>query len=108
MEDISLRDGMSAPRVPGVRVEPEVTLWNERVAVMGAGIDDDSTAATDGTLSEREREGRLTLVFAGRPAGEGDSDGPLYIESGGGLLTSPEALVEPFDIRIKFPSGSKS
>lgn len=26
VEDISLRDGMSVPRVPGVRAEPEVTL----------------------------------------------------------------------------------
>ena len=26
VEDINLRDGMSAPRVPGVRAEPEVTL----------------------------------------------------------------------------------
>ena len=65
--------------------------------------------ATDGALSERVREARLRLVLAGRPAGEGDSELPLCIEaSGGGLLTSLEALVEPFDIRIKFPSGSKS
>ena len=66
-------------------------------------------AATDGALSEREREVRLRLVLAGRPAGEGDSELPLCNEdSGGGLLTSLEALVEPFDIRIKLPSGSKS
>ena len=77
--------------------------------MVGAGIDDDSMAPTVGALSEREREARLVLVFVGRPAGDGDSEVPLYIEdSGGGLLTSPDALVEPFDIRMKLPSGSKS
>jgi len=76
---------------------------------VGAGIDVDSMVAADGALSEREREARLRFVLAGRPAGEGDSELPAYIEdSGGGLLTSLEALVDPFDIRIKFPSGSKS
>jgi hypothetical protein len=76
---------------------------------VGTGIDDDSMAATDGALSEREREVRVRFVLGGRPAGAGDSELPLYIEdSGGGLLTSLEALVEPFDIRIKLPSGSKS
>ena len=79
------------------------------MAVAGAGIDDDSMAATDGTLSEREREVRVRFVLAGRPVGRGDSELPLCIEdSGGGLLTSLETLVEPFDIRMKFPSGSKS
>ena len=77
MEDISLRDGISAPRVPGVRAEPEVTLWNDRAAVVGAGIDDDSMAATDGALSEREREARLRLVLVGRGTGKGDSEVPL-------------------------------
>lgn len=77
--------------------------------VVGAGIKDDSTAATDGALSEREREARFEFVLAGKTAAEGDSEVPLYIEdSGGGLLTSLEALVDPFDIRIKLPSGSKS
>jgi len=77
--------------------------------VVGAGIDDDSTAATPGALSEREREARATPVFVGKPAGEGDSEVSLYMDdSGGGLLTSLEALVEPFDIRMKLPSGSKS
>lgn len=77
--------------------------------VVGAGIEDDSMAATDGALSEREREVRPRPVTAGRPAGKGDSELPLCMEdSGGGLLTSLEALVEPFDIRIKLPSGSKS
>ena len=66
-------------------------------------------AATEGALSERERETRLTLVLVGKPAGEGDSELPLYIEaSGGGVLTSLEVLVDPFDIRMKLPSGSKS
>jgi len=76
---------------------------------VGAGIEDDSMTATDGTLSEREREVRLRLVLVGRAAGKGDSEVPLYVEdSGGGVLTSLEALVDPFDIRIKLPSGSKS
>ena len=66
-------------------------------------------AATDGALSEREREVRFRLVLVGRATGKGDSELPLYIEdSGGGVLTSLEALVDPFDIRIKLPSGSKS
>jgi len=100
---------MSVPRVPGVIAEPEVTLCNDRAVVVGAGIDDDSMIATDGALSEREREARLRFVLAGRPAGEGDSEVPLYIEaSGGGVLTSLEALVDPFEIRMKLPSGSKS
>ena len=34
-------------------------------------------AATVGTLSEREREVRLRFAFAGKPAGEGDSELPL-------------------------------
>lgn len=76
---------------------------------MGAGIDVDSAAVTVGALSEREREERLRLVVGGKPAGEGESEVPLYIEAnGGGLLTSLDALVEPLDIRIKLPSGSKS
>ena len=76
---------------------------------MGAGIDDDSMAATDDVLFEREREVRLRFALAGRPAGEGDSELALYVEaSGGGVLTSVEALVDPFDIRMKLPSGSKS
>lgn len=79
------------------------------MAVVGAGIDEDSTAATVGALSEREREERLRFTLVGNPAGEGESELPLYIEEiGGGVLTSPEALVEPFDIRIKLPSVSKS
>lgn len=66
-------------------------------------------AATGGALSEREREVRFRLVLVGRATGKGDSELPLYIEdSGGGVLTSLEALVDPFDIRIKLPSGSKS
>ena len=76
---------------------------------MGAGIEDDSVATTDGALSEREREVRLRFAVAGRPAGEGDSEVRPYIEdSGGGVLISLEALVDPFDIRMKLPSGSKS
>jgi hypothetical protein len=79
------------------------------VVVVGAGIDDDSVAATVGALSEREREERLKFAVAGKTAGVGDSVLPLWIEvSGGGLLTSLEALVEPLDIRMKLPSGSKS
>ena len=45
--------------------------------MVGAGIEDDSTAATDGALSEREREARLKLVLVGRAAGKGDSEVPL-------------------------------
>ena len=45
--------------------------------VAGAGIEDDSTAVTDGALSEREREARPRFVLAGRPASEGDSELPL-------------------------------
>lgn len=79
------------------------------MVVAGAGIDEDSMAATVGALSEREREERLKFALAGKPAGEGDSEVPLWIEfSCGGLLTSLEILVEPLDIRIKLPSGSKS
>lgn len=43
------------------------------MAVVGAGIDEDSTAATFGTLSEREREERFRFTLAGK-AGEGDSE----------------------------------
>ena len=76
---------------------------------VGAGIEVDSLAATDGALSEREREVRLRFVVAGRPAGEGDSELALYIEdSGGGPVISLEALVDPFEILMKLPSGSKS
>ena len=45
--------------------------------VVGAGIDDDSMAATFGALSEREREVRLRLVLVGKAAGKGDSEVPL-------------------------------
>ena len=64
--------------------------------VVGAGIDDDSMAATPGVLSEHERA-RATLVFVGKTAGEGDSEVPLYTDDGdgdGGPPTPPEVVVE--------------
>ena len=78
------------------------------MVVVGAGIDEDSTAATVGALSEREE--RLRATFAGKVAGESDSELPLWAEEGGGglPLSSLEALVEPLEILTKFPSGSKS
>ena len=45
--------------------------------VVGVGIEGDSTAVTDETLSEHEREVRPRFVLAGRPASEGDSELPL-------------------------------
>ena len=45
--------------------------------MVGAGIDEDSMTATDGALSEREREVRFRLALVGRPVGKGDSEVPL-------------------------------